>query len=174
MIIFLTGTTGSGKTDTSWALVSALGELVFLDCDWFASRSPFSWKRAADVQSVYRGIGSQIAFHLGEGRSNFAVTLTLEMAALFQSNFDSFAAFELPIYAFRLVASNDTIKARIIGRDRIRKTEELENALGQQVEFDRLCAGETSFAPIETDGVSAHEVAAAIINRIGSKPEISN
>jgi hypothetical protein len=165
-IIFLTGTTGSGKTDTAWALVSRLDELVFLDCDWFASRSPFSWKRAADVESVYRGIRSQIAFHLGEGRSRFVVTLTLEMAALFQDNYAAFAAFGLPICAFRLVASNDTIKARIIGRDRIQKAEELDNALRQQAEFDRLYAAETIFNRIETDGLDAHAVAGTIVRML--------
>jgi AAA domain len=171
MIIFLTGTTGSGKTDTAWALVSALPELVFLDCDWFASRSPFSWKRAEDVESVYRSVRSQIAFHLGEGRTNFVVTLTLEMAGRFREECDAFAAFQLPICAFRLVASNDTIKARITGRDRIQKAEELENALQQHAEFDRLCADATIFSRIETDGLNAYEVAAAIVER--SRPEIS-
>jgi len=164
MIIFLTGTTGSGKTDTSWALVSALPELVFLDCDWFASRSPFSWKRADDVESVYRAIGSQIAFHLGEGRAHFVVTLTLEMAELFESHCDSFAAFGLPIHAFRLAASNDTLEARILVRDRIQKADELENALRQQTAF--ACAGETRFVPIGTDYISAREVAEAIVERL--------
>lgn len=161
MIVFLTGTTGAGKTDTSWALVSALDDLVFLDCDWFASRAPFSWKSAADVDSVYRAIRSQIAFHRGEGRTNFVVTLTLEMAAVFE---DNVGAFGLPVHAFRLVASNDTMRARIIGRDRMQKTEELENALQQQAAFERLNAG--MFTPIETDGLDAQEVAKVIFEKL--------
>jgi len=165
MIVFLTGTTGSGKTDTSWALVSLLPELVFLDCDWFASRSPFSWQRGDDVESVYRAIRSQIAFHRGEGRSNFVVTLTLEMAMRFPENCDSFG--ELPIHAFRLVASNDTLRARIIGRDRAQKAEELENALRQQAELARLSVD--VFTPIETDGLDAQDVATAIVERVRSK-----
>jgi hypothetical protein len=166
MILFLTGPTGSGKTDTAWALVSALEELVFLDCDGFASRSPFSWKRIADVESVYRALRSHIAFHLGERRSNFVVTLTLEMATLFESERASFAAFGLPIQAFRLAASNETIEARIIGRDRIQKADELENARLQQIAFDRLCADEKLFRRIETDGLDADEVAAAIVKKM--------
>jgi hypothetical protein len=165
MLMILTGTTGSGKTDVSWALVSALPELVFLDCDWFASRSPFSWKRRADVESVYRGLRSQIAFHLEEGRRNFVVTL--EMAELFRDNRDSFAG--LPIFAFRLLASNDTLTARIMARDRIQKAEELENALRQQTEFEKLCAGETRFVPIHTDGISAEVAAHAIVAKIRSE-----
>lgn len=38
MIIILTGPTGVGKTDTSWALLQQFEQLVFLDADWFASR----------------------------------------------------------------------------------------------------------------------------------------
>jgi hypothetical protein len=105
MIVFLTGPTGSGKTDTAWGLVAALDGIVFLDCDWFASRSSFSWKQTADVESVYRAIRSQISFHLGEGRVRFVVTLTSEMAAIFQDNRAAFTQFGLPIHAFRLVAS---------------------------------------------------------------------
>jgi hypothetical protein len=165
-LLFLTGTTGSGKTDTAWALVSALEELVFLDCDWFASRSPFSWKRAEDTASVYRAIRSQIAFHLSEGRSHFVVTLTLEMAARFGQEHGAFAALGLPIHAFRLVASNDTIRTRIIGRDRIQKAEELENASRQRAEFDRLFADEAIFGRIETDRLDADAVARTIVERI--------
>jgi hypothetical protein len=174
MIVFLTGATGSGKTDTAWGLVSALDTIVFLDCDWFASRSPFSWKLAADVESVYRAIRSQISFHLGERRTRFVVTLTLEMAAIYSSNYDSFAAFGLPIYAFRLVASSDTLKNRIVGRDRIQKAEELDNALRQQADFDRLYPDEAIFSRIETDSLAACDVAQTIVERVSSVPKVSN
>lgn len=168
MIIFLTGTTGSGKTDTCWALVSELDELVFLDCDWFASRTPFSWKQIEDVESVYRAIASQIAFHISEGRRHFVVTLTLEMARVFQSNTETFIASGLPIHAFRLVASDKTFRDRILGRDRLQKEEELENALRQNAEFDCLCADERIFVPLETDGLGAGDVARTIVARIRS------
>jgi chloramphenicol 3-O-phosphotransferase len=54
MIILITGPTGAGKTDTSWALIERAAPMVFLDCDWFAARMPFSWQRPADVESVYQ------------------------------------------------------------------------------------------------------------------------
>ena len=44
MIILLTGPTGVGKTDTSWAIVDQTDRMVFLDCDWFASYTPLSWQ----------------------------------------------------------------------------------------------------------------------------------
>jgi hypothetical protein len=166
MIIFLTGPTGSGKTDTSWALVSALDDIVFLDCDWFASRSPFSWKDSTAVVSVYRAMRSQIHFHLGEGRKQFVVTLTLEMAALFQTHYSSFADFDRPMHAFRFSSRPDVVKRRIISRDRIQKDEEAANAILQQVEFDRLFPDETIFLCIDTSDLASDEVAKLIVQRV--------
>ena len=63
LLIVLTGPTGSGKTDTAWALVAAEDNLVFLDCDWFAARSRFAWEDSDAVESVYRAIESHLEFH---------------------------------------------------------------------------------------------------------------
>jgi len=72
----------------------------------------------------------------------------------------------IPMTAFRLVASDDTIKARILGRDRVQKAEELENALRQQAEFDRLFADESLFTSLDTDGLDVREVAGTIVKRL--------
>lgn len=166
MIVFLTGPTGSGKTDASWALLSALDGIVFLDCDWFASRSQFSWKNSEDVKSVYLALRSQISFHLGYGRKKYVVTLTLEMAASFQSNRNYFANFDLQMYPFRLSAQPDVIKRRIINRDRVQKAEEVANAVFQHVEFARVFPDETIFSCIDTSDLTPTEVASLIVQRI--------
>ena len=64
MIILLTGPTGVGKTDTSWALLQQLSRIVFLDCDWFASKVPFDWKKESDVDSIFQALSLRIDFHI--------------------------------------------------------------------------------------------------------------
>ena len=166
MIVFLAGPTGSGKTDASWGLVS-MGDMVFLDCDWFASRSPFSWKNSTDVESVYRALLSQIDFHYNEGRRRFVVTLTFEMAVLFPGNRHRFAAYNLPLHAFRLFCMPEVIKTRILARDRAQKNEELTNAISGLTEFDRLFPGDSIFSSIDASHVSSEAIADTILKRIG-------
>jgi shikimate kinase len=166
MIVFLTGETGSGKTDTGWALVSALDNLVFLDCDWFASRSPFSWKSRTDVESVYRAIRSQIEFHRAGGRNNFVVTLTLEMAVLYEEQKQLFSGFHLPIHAFRLVADKTEIRKRIAAGGRPQLARETAHSALQREAFDRLFGGGLIFIPVETTGLESGEVAAELLRRL--------
>jgi hypothetical protein len=92
MIIALTGPTGVGKTDTSWALVEQAPPMVFLDCDWFAARIPFSWKLESDVESVYQALSVMLDFHTSRAAARFVIPLTLEMAASYARNGHSFRA----------------------------------------------------------------------------------
>jgi hypothetical protein len=164
MILFLTGPTGSGKTDTSWALIQAFDDLVFLDCDWFASRSNFAWTDAADVASVYRAVRSQIDFHRSEGRNNFVVTLALEMATMFEEVVAGFVG--APIFAFRLLATLDVLAQRIDERGRPQKEQEKANAISQQRAFDRLFPDDRIFMPIDTTGLESEDVAGLIVRRV--------
>jgi hypothetical protein len=165
MILLLTGPTGSGKTDTSWALVTASDALVFLDCDWFASRSRFSWEKLADVMSVYRALRSQIEFHDAEPRSDFVVTLTLEMAAIFQPEFLT-GPENGSVHAFRLFARTDVIQDRVLSRDRIQKAREAIQAVHQLVEFDRLFPNDSTFVRIDTSDLTPSTVAKLLFARI--------
>src|SRR6187401_1055916 len=97
MIVLLTGPTGVGKTDASWALIELAAPMVFLDCDWFASRIPFSWKSAADVESVYEALSLMVGYHVGRGTTRFVIPLTVEMSLAFKQNRHHLERFDLPI-----------------------------------------------------------------------------
>lgn len=170
MLVILTGPTGSGKTDTSWELVGASTDLVFLDCDWFASRSQFSFEKLEDVESVYRAMSSQIGFHMNEGRKRFVLTLTLEMAAIFHPRFLAVNESEV-VHGFRLFSRPDVIRARILGRDRHRKAEEASSAVHQLQEFERMFPDESTFARIDTSDLEATAVAGSILMRISSSDQ---
>lgn len=161
MIIFLTGPTGSGKTDTSWALLKFFDQLVFLDCDWFASLQPFSWENESDVMMVYQALADMVKFHQQRNNNNFVITLTHQMAQVFEKYKSSFTDSALPIFAFRLHVSDEEGQRRIKSRDRIesQKDEELKNFIKQQKVFDTLCKNNKVFVTIETTSLTEEQVA---------------
>jgi diadenosine tetraphosphate (Ap4A) HIT family hydrolase len=128
MIIALTGPTGVGKTDTSWALVEQAPPMVFLDCDWFAARIPFSWKLESDVESVYQALSVMLDFHTSRAAARFVIPLTLEMAASYARNGHYLERFGLPLFRFRLSCSADLLRERVLKRDRnpLQRSWELE------------------------------------------------
>jgi len=63
MMIVLTGSTASGKTDTAWALVSLQERIVFLENDCFACRKPFDSSNREDLVTLYDQLLLNIQFH---------------------------------------------------------------------------------------------------------------
>jgi hypothetical protein len=168
MIILLTGPTGSGKTDTSWALLQQFKNIVFLDCDWFASRVPFQWENEADVESVYQSLSLMINFHIDRGEKNFVIPLTYEMAVLYEKYKSYFSKFNLPINTFRLRCTEQELERRIRGRDRImwQKQQELGGMLKVQGDFDKVFGDEKVFKLIDTTMLSEREVAMRIMSLV--------
>jgi len=119
MIIILTGSTGSGKTDTSWELLKKINNIVFLDCDWFASKVPFCWSNEIDVDKIFESISKMITFNVESDYKNFVVTFTPQMAELYEKYLDHFSKFNMPIYLFRLKCNLQELEKRILKRDRI-------------------------------------------------------
>lgn len=165
MIILLTGPTGSGKTDTSWALLQQVNPIVFLDCDWFASRTPFNWKNESDVETVFQGLSLMIDFHLKNGNENFVIPLTMEMAFLFNKYKSYFSKFNLEIHAFRLRCNEQELERRIRERDRnlMQKEEELRGMLEAQASFDHQFSNNQIFKLIDTTKLSEQAVAQEIL-----------
>ena len=158
MIILLTGPSGVGKTDTSWAIVAQSDHMVFLDCDWFASYPPFSWQRDADVEAVYQALSLLLGFHLRRGARHFVVPLTIEMAFSFARHRHHFDRHGLPLCPFRLHCNDKVLFQRINERDRpdFQKRAELEGALRAQRAFDPLCS---DFSLLDTSALDSDTVA---------------
>lgn len=169
MIILLTGPTGAGKTDTSWALLQQFSQIVFLDCDWFASRIPFSWENETDVESVFHALSLMIDFHIKRNETNFVIPLTFQMAQLFNPYQYYFSKYHLPIYPFRLRCSEQELERRIQERDRVKwqKQQELDGMLQAQNDFDQFFPNNDLFQLIDTTHLSEREVAKHIVSTIG-------
>ena len=172
MIILLTGPTGVGKTDTSWAIVGQSEHMVFLDCDWFASYTPFSWREDADVDTVYAAISLMLGFHLRRGAQRFVVPLTIEMAFSFARHRHHFDCHGLPLFLFRLRCSDTTLLQRIAERDRIdsQKRAELDGAIQAQRAFDQLSS---EFDFLDTSALDSEAAASIILARVGKSTHIA-
>jgi len=171
MIILLTGPTGSGKTDTSWALLEIMHELVFLDCDWFALLKPFSWEKESDVEMVFQALSTMIDFHIQNGNKNFVITLTSEMALMYQKYDHYFTSKNIKTYPFRLHCDGQELSRRILQRDRIevQKQHELKNAVAQQEFFYKNFPDNTIFYLIDGTGKTEQQVAHQILLKIKKK-----
>lgn len=168
MIILLTGPTGVGKTDTSWALLQQINRIVFLDCDWFASRVPFNWKNESDIETVFQALSLMIDFHIKQGNDNFVIPLTLEMALYLNKYKNYFSNNNLAIHAFRLRCKEHELQRRIRERDRNhwQKQEELNGMLEAQTTFDNQFPDNKIFKLIDTTELSEREVALEIVSSI--------
>jgi len=165
MIIILTGPTGVGKTDTSWALIEQFQQLVFLDADWFASRVPFSWSDKNDVASVYEAIFLMIDYHLRHSCKNFVIPIPIQMAEQFEGYKEKFLDMKLPICAVRLRCSEQELERRITERNRVsfQKQEELSAMREHQKTFDALFPDDTVFSLLDTTLLSEKDVAKKIV-----------
>lgn len=174
MIILLTGPTGVGKTDTSWSLLTKLNQIIFLDCDWFASRIPFSWENETDVESIFQAICLMIDYHKQRQENNFVITLTIQMAKFYKKYEYYFSKWQLPIHAFRLRCSNQELAKRIYRRSRIdwQKQEELNSISIVQQVFDNLFGDSSIFKLIETTDLTEDEAAAKILDFIRNSNHI--
>ena len=166
MKILITGPTGSGKTDTAWALLEATQDMIFLDCDWFAARRPFSWSEPNDLESVFGGIREQIAFHRKQERTNFVITLTVEMAEAYERHGHYFHDAMDSLHCFRLLCSPAILESRIRNRDRIQKEEEVTNSEILSARLDSLYGDDTIFTRVDTSKLTSLEVAESILQHL--------
>jgi broad-specificity NMP kinase len=166
MIIVLTGPTGVGKTDTSWALLETAPPLVFLDCDWFAARVPFSWKREGDVESVYQALSVMIDYHTRNSATRFVVPLTLEMAVSYAQHRKYLDRFGLPLFAFLLSCSTEVLRERVLKRDRnpVQRSWELD-AIPSQLQTCQVLS--SAFVRVDVSGMDEQGVARRILSNIG-------
>lgn len=164
MIILLTGPTGCGKTDTSWALLQQFDQMVFLDSDWFASRIPFSWEKEEDVESIYQALSVMLDFYIKKRKQNFVIPITYEMAILYKTFQHYLLKENLKIKGFRLRCSEQELERRIKERDRIhwQKQQELNCMLQVQNDFDRNFTNDAIFKLIDTTTLSERETAIKI------------
>ena len=171
MIIVLTGSTASGKTDTAWALVSLHERIVFLENDCFALRKPFDSSNREDLVTLYDQLLLNVQFHRKRGNTDFVITLSPPMAIIFPDMKFQFEALDPQIFPFLLTCTRSEAARRIEERDRGEHQKEKERRwLGEDIQIlNDSFPDESVFVRIDTTEIDELSVAEQIRNRIKSR-----
>jgi GrpB-like predicted nucleotidyltransferase (UPF0157 family) len=176
VIVIINGSCGIGKTAVAWELNARFDRAVMLDGDYIGAVHPFEIYDEARVAYLFETVHHLIAFHIARGGyhnfvTNYVFETPEQLAALrcLLSDLDDVT------YAYRLVASDESIEARIRQREQesdadlrwyLKRYKELvaiqEEAAGR---------GDLGFV-VDTTGRTAEEVANAIWGDIHEAVEI--
>ncbi len=127
MLILLTGLSGSGKTNTGYALMLSkhFKSITFIETEWFSARADFDWTKRTDIESLYQATEKLIDFHLNRGEENFVITLGTPMLK-HDNEFIKHFEKGIPILLFCLSCEKDEIIRRVHERGRHEKQLQLE------------------------------------------------
>ena len=118
MIIIINGPCGIGKTSTAWALNELFDRAVMLDGDFIGAVHPMEIHDPQRVAYLYKTLAHLVGYHRREGGyRNFVINYVFEEPSSLTALKDRLAEFDGRIHAFRLVATNESIEARIRGRE---------------------------------------------------------
>ncbi|MBN1976696.1 MAG: GrpB family protein [Anaerolineae bacterium] len=177
MIVIINGPCGIGKTSVAWELVSHFECAVMLDGDYIGAVHPFEIYDEARVAYLYRTIHHLVAYHIEQGGyHDFVINYVFEtpeslaaLRLLLLSGLDSIT------HAYRLIASDDAIEARIRQREQesdadlrwhLKRYKELVT-----IQDAAAKRGDVGFA-IDTTDRTAAEVADAIWEDIHEAVEV--
>ncbi len=164
MIIILNGPLGVGKTETAWALLGRCENGAMLDADYVAALHPFDYYDPADLERAHAALEALMRHHASAGARDFVLNWVFEepeQLACLRARLEGVTG---PSAAFRLRCSPEELERRIRGRSRpswelwheLKRGRELRGILDRAAKTGNL--GDV----IETDGLSADEVAARI------------
>lgn len=171
MIIFLSGPSGIGKTDTSFSLMSSINNSVYLDSDWFCAKNPFDVFTADSIKQVYDSIYSNINYQKKLGYKNFIIAIYLEAFIKFYEYQYQFAALDEKVYTFILSSTTEIHIKRIKSRDRLSwmKENEIKKSNEQLKISHSMASSNPEIVDIDTTSMNPIEVAQRIIEAIENK-----
>ncbi len=172
MIVIINGPNGIGKTSTAWELSARFDRAVMLDGDHIGAVHPFEIYDDARITYLYRTLAHLIAFHQREGGyANFVINYVFESPESLEDLRRRLRPLDDRIYAFRLVAAESAIEARILARDtgddaawhlnRFRELLAIQEAAARRGDL-----GEA----LDTTALSVAEAVDVIWRRVGGKP----
>lgn len=118
MIVIINGPCGIGKTSVAWELNTRFDRAVMLDGDYIGAVHPFEIYDDARSEYLYRTIRHLVAYHIEHGGyHDFVVNYVFETPESLAELRGMLLDLDDETYAFRLVASDEAIEARIRKRE---------------------------------------------------------
>jgi broad-specificity NMP kinase len=177
MIILITGLSGSGKTNTAYALLFShyFNNCIFIESEWFSAKVPFDWKNKRDIESIYLATEKVIDFNLNRGEDNFVITLGLPQL----KHYDEFIKYfqkGIPIILICLTCDKKEIIRRIHERGRHARQRLLElDAVDPDYKYLSDFISHNHLAhEINTTRTTEKQVASLIIEIVTKHGEQSN
>jgi GrpB-like predicted nucleotidyltransferase (UPF0157 family)/predicted kinase len=178
VIVIINGPCGIGKTSVAWELVSRFERAVMLDGDYIGAVHPFEIYDEARVAYLYQTIHHLVAYHIAQGGyHDFVINYVFERPESLADLRRLLSGLDSTTHAYRLIASDDAIEARIRQRE-----QESDAVLRWHLKrYKELVAiqeaaakrGDVGFA-IDTTDRTAVEVADAIWEDIHEAVEIAD
>ncbi|MFL7808016.1 MAG: GrpB family protein [Anaerolineae bacterium] len=176
MIVIINGPCGIGKTSVAWELNARFDRAVMLDGDYIGAVHPFEIYDEARVAYLFETIRHLIAFHIERGDyHDFVINYVFETPEQLATLRHQLSDLDDVTYAYRLVASDETIEARIRQRElesdadlrwHLKRYRELVAIQGEAAK-----RGDVGFAT-DTTGRTAAQVADAIWDDIHEAVEV--
>jgi GrpB-like predicted nucleotidyltransferase (UPF0157 family)/predicted kinase len=166
MIVIINGPCGIGKTSVAWELNARFDRAVMLDGDYIGAVHPFEIYDETRVAYLFETIHHLIAFHIERGDyHDFVINYVFETPEQLATLRHLLSDLDDVTYAYRLVASDETIAARIRKRE-LESDADLRWHLKRYRELvviqeEAAKRGDVGFV-IDTTGRTAAEVADAI------------
>jgi GrpB-like predicted nucleotidyltransferase (UPF0157 family)/predicted kinase len=118
VIVIINGPCGIGKTSVAWELTGRFERAVMLDGDYIGAVHPFEIYDDARIAYLYQTLRHLVAYHVEQGGyHDFVVNYVFETPESLAALRHLLAELDAEIYAFRLVASDEAIEARIRARE---------------------------------------------------------
>jgi hypothetical protein len=165
VIIFITGPSGIGKTDTCFNLLSTVSNSVYLDSDWFSIKSPIDPLSKERIAELYDLLAINMNYHITRNTKHFFIAIYLEAVERLLEYYDPLLALGQKIKLVLLTCSKHTIENRVMSRDRIyeQKQEELKKISTELKQIDRMVDNIHFDILLDTSDLSARQVAVKII-----------
>jgi GrpB-like predicted nucleotidyltransferase (UPF0157 family)/predicted kinase len=176
MIIIINGPCGIGKTSVAWELNARFDRAVMLDGDYVGAVQPFEIYDDERVAYLFRTLRHLIVFHIEQGGyHDFVINYVFETPEQLAGLRHLLSDLDDVIYAYRLVASDETIEARIRKRE-LESDADLRWHLSRYKELVAIQEatakrGDLGFV-VDTTGLTAAEAADAIWRDIHEAVEL--
>jgi GrpB-like predicted nucleotidyltransferase (UPF0157 family) len=176
VIVIINGPCGIGKTSVAWELNARFDRAVMLDGDYVGAVQPFEIYDDERVAYLFKTIHHLISFHIEHGGyRDFVINYVFETAQQLATLRHLLSDLDDVTYAYRLVASDETIEARIRKRE-LESDADLRWHLKRYKELVAIQeaaakCGDLGFV-IDTTGLTAEEVAGAIWDDIHEAVEV--